>query len=250
MCQSKKKKSVLQDHKRIGKRFIPPFLQLLNLKELSYVRLIFPHLVWMGLLNDRFGYRDGVNISIELAKLAHSTLGSEKHVNFALCGAYSSLSSESKAEILRECKQKGWLKDVQRALAPISLYYGEFPMAFLGIGDLSVNPGILLQELKQTVAKCINKYETPGLVLQTSLMIIQSATGGLVFSSDIELPDFDSIIREPDSEAAKRAGAFVRSGALMTFQPEEIGLYEKWPKSFWDQGYKVDTCSFTEDHDD
>jgi hypothetical protein len=105
-----KKKGVLQDHKRVGKRFIPPFLQLPNLKDLSYVSLIFPHLAWMGLLNDRLGYKQGVNLSVELAKAAHSALGSEKHVNFALCGSYSVLSHEAKSQIIRECDQKGWLK--------------------------------------------------------------------------------------------------------------------------------------------
>ncbi len=123
-------------------------------------------------------------------------------------------------------------------------------MAFLGIGDLSVNPGILLQELKQTVAKCMNKYETPGLVLQTNLIVIQAATGGLYFSNDIKLPDFDSIISDPDSDAARRAAAFVRAGSLAMFMPDDLPLYEKWSKSFWNQGYKVDSCKFSEDHDD
>jgi hypothetical protein len=245
-----KKKRVLQDHKQIGKRFIPPFLQQLNLKELSYVKLLFPHLVWMGLLNDRFGYKMGVNLSIELAKLSHSVFGSKKHVNFALCGSYSVLSPELKSKIVRACEQNGWLKDVQRALAPITHHYDEFPMAFLGIGDLSANPGILLQELKQTVAKCMNKYETPGLVLQTNLIVAQTATGGLFFSEDIKLPDFDSIVSDPDSEAAKRAAAFVRAGALAMCMPDDLPLYEKWSKSFWNQGYRVDPCSFLEDHDD
>jgi hypothetical protein len=122
-------------------------------------------------------------------------------------------------------------------------------MAFLGIGDLSVNPGVLLKELKQTVVKCMNKYETPGLVLQTNLIVIRAATGGLFFSEEVKLPDFDSIIRDPDSEAAKRAAGFVRAGALAMCMPDDVTLHEKWSRSFWNQGYKLDPCSFSEDYD-
>lgn len=241
---TQRQKGILQDHKRVGKRFVPPFLQLPNLKELNYVKLIFPHLAWMGLLNDRFGCKQGVGLSVELAKLAQSLLGSEKHVNFALCGSYDALSHEAKSRMVRECDEKGWLKDIQRALAPITLQYDEFPMAFLGIGDLSVNPETLLQELKRTVASCLNKYETPGLVLQANLIVIQGATGGLYFSKDVKLPDIEAIIKSPDSEAAKHAAAFVRAGAMAMFQPEDLLSHEKWSKSFWNQGYKVDSCSF------
>jgi hypothetical protein len=123
-------------------------------------------------------------------------------------------------------------------------------MAFLGIGDLSVNPEILLQEHKQTVAKHMNKYETPSLVLQANLIVTQAATGGLFFSKDVRMPDFESIIRDPDSEAAKHAAAFVRAGALAMCMPDDLPLYEKWSKSFWNQGYKLDRCSFPEDCDD
>jgi len=240
-----KKKGVLQDHKQVGKRFVPPLLQLRNVKDVSFVKHLFPHLVWMGLMNDRFGYARGVRLSIDLAKITHSALREEKHMNFALCGSYSFLSPEAKSKIVIECDEKGWLNDIRRALAPLTLQYDDFPMAFLGIGDLDVKSGVLLQELKRTVGKCINKYETPGLVPQTNLIMVQAVTGGLNISKDIQMPDFDSIIKDPDSEAAKRAAAFVRAGSLAMCMPDELML-EKWSKSFWNQGGKVDSCLFSE----
>lgn len=244
-----KKKKVLQDHKQVGKRFIPPFVQELKMKELSYVNLVFPHVVWMGLLNDRFGYRAGVNLSIELAKIAHAAHRSEKHVNFALCGSYSMLLPESKSEVLRVCEKQGLLKDIQRALAPITLHYDGFPMSFLGIGDISTDPKTLLMELKHAIQGCINKYETPGLVLQANLIVAQAATGGLCISENIILPDFESIITKPDSEDAKRAGAFVRASSFAMFLPNDIELYEAWSKQFWNQGYKIEPCFFSGDDD-
>ena len=245
----KRKKEVLQDHKRIGKRFVPPLLQLQNVKDVSFIKQLFPHLVWMGMINHRLEYAKGVRLAIDLAKISHSVLKDEKHKNFALCGNYSLLSPEAKSEIVTICQKKGWLNDIQRSLAPLTLQYDDFPMAFFGIGDLDVKPEVLLQELRRVVAKCINKYETSGLVLQTNLIMVQAATGGLRISQHIQLPDFDSIINSPDSEAAKRAAAFVRAGAFAMCLPDDCML-EKWSKSFWNQGLKVDSCSFSEEGDD
>lgn len=243
-----KKKGVLQDHKRIGKRFIPPLLQLRNIKDVSFIKQLLPHLVWMGLINHRFEYAKGVRLAIDLAKITHSVFGGEKHANFALCGNYSLLSPEAKSEVVAICEKKGWLNDIRRSLAPLVLQYDDFPMAFLGIGELDVRPEVLLQELKKVVGKCINKYETAGLVLQTNLIMVQATTGGLRISQDIRLPDFDSIINDPGSEAAKRAAAFVRAGSFAMCMPDEH-ILEKWSKSFWNQGLKVDSCSFSEDGD-
>ncbi|MGE0275103.1 MAG: hypothetical protein AB7G68_00990 [Nitrospiraceae bacterium] len=242
-----KSKKVLQDHKRVGKRFIPPFVQEFKMEELSYVNLVFPHVLWMGMLNDNFGYRTGVNLSIALTKTAHAAHRSEKHVNFALCGSYSMLLPESKSEILRVCEKQGVLKDIQRALAPIIVHYDGFPMSFLGIGDISTEPQILLMELKRAIQRSINKYETPGLVLQANLIVAQAATGGLYISENIKLPDFDSIIAQPDSEEAKHAGAFVRASSFAMFLPNDISLYEAWSRQFWNQGYKIEPCFFSGD---
>ena len=71
------KKGVLQDHKRVGKRFVPPLLQLRNIKDASFVKHLFPHLVWMGLMNERFRYAKGVKLTIDLAKIAHSASGTK-----------------------------------------------------------------------------------------------------------------------------------------------------------------------------
>lgn len=238
---------VLKDHKRVGKRFIPPMLQLPNWQEVSYINQIFPHLVWMGLINDRLGYREGVALSIDFGKLAHSIHKAEKNINFAICGSYSLLSQENKSAVVKLSKEKGWLPKLQRALAPMTVHYSEFPLTFLGLGDTEIAPKVLLKELKQCVARHLNKYEAPSLVLQANLLAIRAATGGISFAQHIELPDLDAIITAPDSDKAKRAGAFVRASALSEWMPGKPEVLEQWSRSFWNQGYKIDTCMLVEE---
>ena len=66
-----RKREVLGDHKRIGKRFIPPFLyQLGSLSEISWVNEIMPEILWIGLLIEHFGYQRGVELGLHLSKAA------------------------------------------------------------------------------------------------------------------------------------------------------------------------------------
>ena len=57
------KKIVLEGHKKVGSKFIPPMMQLPNWTEISYINQILPEIIWMGLINDEFGYRDGIDLS-------------------------------------------------------------------------------------------------------------------------------------------------------------------------------------------
>lgn len=44
------KGQVLLDHKKVGKRFVPPLLQLGPLGEIKWIDCILPELLWLGLL--------------------------------------------------------------------------------------------------------------------------------------------------------------------------------------------------------
>jgi hypothetical protein len=56
---SNKKKIILGDHKKVGSKFIPPMAQL-GITDVSTINQIFPEIIWMGLLNDSYGYREEI----------------------------------------------------------------------------------------------------------------------------------------------------------------------------------------------
>jgi|GEM_PF-5414525 len=91
-------KEILKDHKRIGKRFVPPLMQL-GIQEVSYINKLLPEIIWMGLVFDRIDYRAGVNLCEKVTKLAHEIYASEKHANFALCGSFLRLEDRQKEEL-------------------------------------------------------------------------------------------------------------------------------------------------------
>jgi len=241
---------ILKDHKRVGKKFVPPMIHLLGgLQEISYVHQILPETIWVGLINDELGYRAGIELCTQLAKTAKEIHQSEKFVNFALCSSYSLLTDEEKPKIIERIEHSRTFGQLRACLAPLVILYEGFPMAFLGKNNDSVNKHALIDRLKQSVARHMNKYETPGMAIQTAVIYIRGITGGLCYANDVEVPDLNAIITNPESEAGKKAAGSVRAYVLSEMMPAGKPLESGWAASFWNQGHKIDTCELNETKD-
>jgi len=151
---------------------------------------------------------------------------------------------------VNELKKQELLESIQIYLSPLIVLYDGFPMSFLGVIQSHMEKKILIHRVKDALRQYMDKYEKPGLVLQSTTIYIRGITGGLYLTKDIEAPDLNSIIDDPESEQAKRAGAFVRSSVLMEIMSPDGDLYAKWADSFWDQGLQVDTCKFGDTGDE
>ena len=244
-----KKKQILGDHKKKGSKFIPPMLQLDKMNEISYINQILPEIIWMGLLNDKFGYKKGIEVSTKLAKFASELSKSKKKITFALSSSYNRLSKKKKKLLKFRLKKENSLVILQDALKPLLILYKDFPMSFLKVSRLKEKREILLEIMKRCISRHINKYNTPALVIQANLIYIRGITGSLYFTSNVRTPDLDAILMAPESEEGKHASAFVRSAALteVASLPGRPGRQtDMWARSFWNQGYKLDKCNFSQ----
>jgi len=241
---AKKKQQILKDHKRMGSKFVPPLLQLKGFKEVSYINQILPEIIWMGLINDLVGYKKGVELIAQIAKDAFKLKSTEKYINFALVSNYKLLTNRSKLLLKKQLKASKTLSVIQEALAPLIKLYPSFPLAFLKEKGINEDRKKLILKIKTCTQRHFNKYDTPGLIIQANVLYIRGVTGGLYFNQKIQVPDLDTLIASPESEEAKRAGAFVRSSVLTEFMPIGEKFTGQWSSFFWNYGYKLDSCSF------
>lgn len=238
-----KKEKVLEDHKKVGSKFIPPMAQL-GMTEISYVNQIFPEILWMGLINKREGYRNGIKIVEFMAKRLNEIKTSEKYINFSLASSYRKLGKEQKEQIVADLKKERSYSIIQQSLAPLICLYDDFPMAFLGPPIEHIDKNTLIKVLKDCISECINKYEQPGMVMQASVMYIRGITGGLFFAKGMEVPDLDKIVNDFDSEEGQKAASSVRAFVMSEYMPLGEKKSDSWARSFWNQGYKLDKCHF------
>jgi hypothetical protein len=243
-----KKKPLLGDHTRRGRKLIPPVKAMaVPVVEVNYVRDTLPQLLWMAMANDYLGYKDGIMATRCLALTAFEK---GPQANYSLVSSFAGLEPKAKEEVLSVLKGEGWLEELQTSLSPLSGLYLDFPLAFLGLpADMDTQLG-LTERLKRVVESMYDRWGDPAIMAQASALVISCSTGLYHFAPGMAIPDFNSILNSPDSEEGRRARGIVRTSGMSLTNPSEVKVWEnQWPRSFWDQGLEVDDCCFGDTSD-
>lgn len=234
---------VLEGHKRVGKKFLPPLRQLPGqMNEVSWVNRVLPELIWMGILNDDFGMRRGIELGSELSRLANETYAEQESPNFAFASSYSALDTDKKNLLLEKLEAKGILADLRNCLIGFLNLYPESPLSFLRIA-LDNNSERFIGAMKATLERYFFRREQPAMVLQANVLYVAGICGKLFYTNNVKPPDLNALVTNFDSEEGRRAAAHVRASVTgfvgMLLDDEK----SNWPRYFWNRGLDIDKCS-------
>src|SRR5262245_66206675 len=93
-------RKILHDHKRLGKRFIPPLKQIPRMRETSFVNDMLPELVWLGLINDKIGFAAGARFFEKIIEAVTEAKGEDQNTNYAMLSTYNTLSKEQRTTLM------------------------------------------------------------------------------------------------------------------------------------------------------
>jgi hypothetical protein len=237
--------NILQAHKRVGKRLIPPMKQLEKVKFTNYVNDILPELVWTGLIYDRIGYAQGARVVEHVVRAACQAVGQKPRGNYAPISQLATLCSSERSQFLKKLSDATDLEKFRQYLAPLILLYRNCPISFIGPPERVYQEAQLDRRMRACVAGCIDKYSTPGIAVIGSMLLSRLASGTMHFPKDMELPNFNSIFDNPASDDAKRAAGFIRASALADFGAMQLS--NEWASSFWNQNFAISDCEFGND---
>lgn len=240
----------LADHVRVGKKFIPPLKRLKGLLEVRYDLDILPEIIWMGLVNDEFGIQQGTEIIARFCEIAYATCPDQGVQVYTFAGDYSCIGPECQARIVSELQKEGLLRPLSVALAPLAQLYDGFPLGFLMDDKCKASDKDLVSIMRVCVERHSDKYKTPSLVIQADVLYVQGLIGKLLFPKDMEVPDLNSLIERPNSDAAAKTAAFVRSGVLNMLATPDGLRKNDWGSRFWNQNLSIDACEFVRESDD
>src|SRR3990172_12754892 len=119
--KNQKEKKVLDGHKKVGSRFIPPMKQIPNMKSKSFVNQMLPELIWIGLVNDNIGYVRGARLIQKIFIAVDEVRAKETQGNFAYASCYGKLQAEEKNHLVEKLTLLGILDDLKTYLAPLIL---------------------------------------------------------------------------------------------------------------------------------
>jgi hypothetical protein len=236
MKHQKQKKRVLQDHKKVGQRFIPPFIEKIpNLQEVSYLKEILPEILWIELLSHQVGGPKGVELSLEIARAA-ATLRPEGHM--WLCSEYRKLDTTLQKKVIDSLTNT---EEISKLISPLVICYPECPLSFLCLPvDLKEgNPSSHVDLISRVITELYDRRSPRATMMQAGAVYIAFCTDKLQVNAGTPLADFPAIENYPSTDSSRRVAASVRTFLTAT------GMIEQdlnWARYFWNLGYQLSPC--------
>ena len=236
---------VLSDHKKVGNKLIPPFKYMINMQELSFVDNTLPCLLWISAIFLREQDSKAINCTIEFLKKCQEILGDESVPPLAFANNFDKLSLHQKNSIVSGIKDTEFLEFIRENIKHQHALIDGHPFAFLFdgyvVGEAREES---IQKLKEDVASLLDRYSVHATKVQTTVFVSMMATGKLLMSPTIDLPNFDCIFTDAESDEARLVGSFVRASinAGHGFGDTEGGSND-WSNSFWKQAFSLEKCN-------
>ena len=243
------KKQVLADHKRIGKKLVPPMLQLGEFHEISWVRYTLPELLWLALLNNQYGLKIGSDLAVSLAKAALSTCDGSQKRWFAPISSYTLLTKDQKTSIVETLGTSDNLVLIKSSLATLVALYPDCPLAFIFDDDCSKieENSMTLDDFKTFLISLYDKYGQTPTLAQANAIYIAFATDMLTVAPHTSLANFRAVADFPKTEESEKVAAGVRAavnGFMGQFLNEKFGgNFSSWSRNFWNQGLELEACT-------
>ena len=241
-----RRKPVLPDHQRIGKRLIPPLMQEINYQEISWGKQLIPELIWLALINNRYGYMKGAELALALPKSAEeATKNHPMGAWFVTVSSYTQLSIEEKKKTVELLRRKNAFDQYRAALLPLIYFYPTCPLSFLF--DLETKKEIDtgdLEEIKRVLESIFDRRSVEATFIQANAVYIGFTVGKLVVSPDVSLARFPEVQYYPNTEVSKQVAASIRAMVNTIFGIDVIKDGLSWPTYFWNHGLELEKCNF------
>ena len=243
--ENQRKRKVLLDHKQIGKRFVPPLLQLGSVSEARWAEYTLPELVWLGILNHKYGVKKGAELGLGLARyavIASVGQSGQSTLWFALTTAYATLDPPQKGSLLRLLPpdQLQLLKD---GLIIFPTLYPDCPLNFLyeGLAPAPEGADEMLGEFKRVLATFFNRQNEPATFMQANAVYIAFLTDKLKVAPVLALANFPEIEKYPDTDESRTIASGVRAVTDISIGTMLKGQSD-WSAYFWNRGLEIQQC--------
>lgn len=244
------KTGVLADHKRMGKRFVPPMLQLGIQTEPIWANRLLPEILWIGLLIEQQGLRASIDLTMAVVRAAKGNAEDRSSKWFCLTSEYATLDEAQQTRIVEWLDRDEYLTSMQYCLRPLAVFYPAFPLRFL----YTDAPYLLeeypegLDELARVVGKMYNRRGRVATLAQTTALYSALVTGLVTFIRDCSLTNLEPIVNYPDTDESRMVAASVRAtwNGVVNLDADK----RLWPDYFWNRGMELTPCLLEEESDD
>lgn len=121
-----KRTPVLGDHKRIKSKLVTPFNNAFGpMREVSWINMMIPELLWIALVQESWGPRRGVEIITSFTRDVRASDPTRDRTIWAAAGKFATLPGGVLSSIV---KGRPYRDDLCGPLAPLNAHYPAHPM--------------------------------------------------------------------------------------------------------------------------
>lgn len=222
------KKSILDDHIRIKKKFIAP-MNTIPQNGLYYFDEIVPEILWIAIIIHHLGISEAVRVLKDFAGICNDIVGDSIQFNPAYISEYYKLNDSQKELIVARSSQAGIIKPIISSLTSTLLKFKDSPLIFLL--KKHSNGEVNISLLKYLLRSLHNSGTTNSIITFATALYLHTICGRVCMPNSGW--NFDDVLDYPTTEQSLYAASLIRSthNAIFALNRGEYGL--KWQKSFW-----------------
>lgn len=234
---------ILEGHKKVGQKFIPPLLQISSLHETSYVHQLLPEIIWIALITTQ---TDNVNALVKAELLFDTIRKYTKQgdfINYGIISNTAKLSNENKNAIASDLQSHSEGHELIRLLEPLTELYEACPLNFIKADQPSTSEtDTLLDIIKSSVESHIDRNSTNGLIAQSILAHLRQHSGGANYPTEIQPPNFRKFAICPTENVDASLPPRIRTHVNMELAAGGVPQTDEWARSFWNTNLKLSEC--------
>lgn len=237
------RKPVLADHRRIKSKLITPFNAALGpLREVSWINIMIPELLWIALLHRAYGDHRAVEIVTAFTRDVRDHSAAFSNTVWAAAGKFADMSAEAFRSILVG-KEALYANEMRAALTPLSAWYPAHPLNAICDGTTPIAEPAMLGHLGRVVTGLYDRSDRDTIMVQATAIWIAFDSGRLKVASDLALASFPEIEGYPQTELSQRIAASIRSSLNQMFgDGQMMASSGSWPVAFWNRGLQLQPC--------
>lgn len=243
--QSKKAKTeVLKGHKKVGTKYLPPFMTYPKLETISWAHDILPELLWLALLSDQRGYHVAIQNAIQLSDIMNTVVQEPRKSGFNLTSDFDEALQGERDEVMSKI-DVGLRDSLDSCVGLITKFYPEFPMKWLvsekWMEETSVGLDGL-EQIKNAIKTRVDRTSNPAMECQVLAFVMEGKAGKLKVHSGIaHAPNL--ISEYPESDESRKMAAQVRAALNALFLHRRKP--RTWSNYFWRHSFEISPCEYS-----
>jgi len=236
-----KRKPVLGDHKRVKSKLVAPFNDAFGpMREVSWINMMIPELLWIALLQQAWGPHRGVEIITAFTRDVRASDPKRDSTLWAAAGKFAALPDGVLTGIIEGQSDR---EDLCGPLSALHAHYPDHPMRELVPTVTAPTWSQDLGALKGLVGSLLDRASSSSTMVQATATWLAFDAERLKVSAGLALADFPRIEDYPKTEQSQRIAASIRATLNQMFgELDLMASGTDWPIAFWNRGLELEPC--------